>query len=299
MSIGLFIGLYIYIKEVGYPRHSFGRRNRGYIYYSSTTTTPITTAMALTSTTYFGHRRIGVPEFGIFIADESRDICRGIYSGPIYSEVVETFNPSWTVFDQFTGYEQLKKNCATIEQHYETITINLDQNCLDRQIQFGFYLDNLKDHGNEHAIAYIYSNQERKMAFKGFIATSGTKGGVLRFRDEDKAFCLTANPKSMAENQYTISPKELYLQSSKEDVCSFMIMTTRVKENPRKENYYVDACVDGLQKDQTDGGSIAEKSYHTNLIRGQKTNQTFTRMDVTYNGAMFSIYNVVILSILT
>ena len=186
---------------------------------------------------YFGKRVLGVPEFGIFVP-YGKKWCSGVSSQQEskHSEIVTSFNPAWDIFDGVKGFSQLKR-CQDVTEHYDTVCFEVDATCKSEDCQFGFYIDNEQLKDDEYALFHIYFHHEKRR-FSALV----TYPGILRFDHCDRALTLSCH-KSVSNT--SISSKEQFSSSIKNDVCAFTVMVTTGKETiqlyaPNSVNEYSD-----------------------------------------------------------
>nr|BDV50168.1 MAG: wsv390-like protein [Chiromantes dehaani nimavirus] len=190
-----------------------------------------------------------------------------------------------------------RKPPSEVVEHFDVVTFSKkkDDPLEAVENQFSFLIDN-KEEGQQYAVAYIYSLQDKRMIFYGFAVSPGKKSRLMRYDTEDRAFCLTANPTVLEED--TTAPKRTARQifenvrDNKKDVCAFSIMITR-KKKPVQQSQGMLMETDGISTDVTDGPSSTQRHY-TNLVEGSTTNQRFVDLALDYDDATVHIYNVVL-----
>ena len=201
----------------------------------------VTNPLSKPLTAYFGKRVLGVPEFGIFVPYGKKWCsCVSSQQESKHSEIVTSFNPAWDIFDGVKGFSQLK-HCQDVTEHYDTVCFKVDAKCKYKEYQFGFYFDNEQLKDDEYALFHIYSHQE-KSRFSALVAYPDIKGNLLRFDDCNRALTLSCH-KSVSNT--SISSKEQFSSSIKNDVCAFTVMVTTGKETiqlyaPNSVNEYSD-----------------------------------------------------------
>nr|BDV50227.1 MAG: wsv390-like protein [Chiromantes dehaani nimavirus] len=197
-------------------------------------------------------------------------------------------------YGNFEAFFSKRKPPSEVVEHFDIVTFSKkNDDPLDAvENQFGFLIDN-KEGGEQYAVAYIYSLQDKEIVFNGFAVSPTKKSRLMRYDTDDRAFCLTANS-TILEEDTTASKRtarQIFedLRDTKKGVCAFSIMLTRAQQ-PRR-GMLVET--DGTTTDVTDGPSSTQQHY-TNLVEGSKTNQRFTPVAVDYDGAPVHIYNVVL-----
>ena len=253
---------------------------------------------------YLGQKEQGVPEFGIFV-DKKKTWCKKIYTNrdKRISNIVEERKKKWNVFNTIDGFENVPNNT---KEHYNHVIFDINSNAKENEdYEFGFYINNTES--SQCCLASIYSVQERKSTFHSFIVRPRDKKNLLRYENEDKAYCLSKN-KVKADMNYSSDEKK-FNEVSKDDVCSFMIFVTQVEEidSDEADEIQWDCDEDDVEFDfdETDSCDLscdssqnslkvqADSSYnYMNVIRGKKTNQDFVECKVRYTGAPINIYHV-------
>lgn len=195
-------------------------------------------------------------------------------------------------FHKSQGASALKGRTPTVVvEHFDAVTFLKKNGEAAAENRFGFLIDNKKEK-DEYAMAYIYSHQDKKMIFDGFVVPPGEESRLVRYDTDDQAFCLMTNPMELElTEKKTACDIFEDVQRNKKDVCAFSIIVTRAKaRNPIPLRGLL-VETDGIpsKTDQTDG-----TPHYTNLVKGGKTNQKFKRVEVDYEGAPVHIYNVVL-----
>ena len=290
-----------------------------------------------TKSVYLGTLEEERPEFGIIIDKENdADLwCSNIYTDQTMriSQICNQWKTTaWDMFDDDDHhlFPDFKK-CTNINQHFDVVAFDFDDEKakLFSEKRFGFYVKN-KNHrdGNDDGVLMrIYSQQEKRIVMN-FVTYNG-KGAIYRYGDEDNAFCLSENAQSVEDT--LPSGESVCERASNNDVCSYIIMVTPIKNAEKKvtkkQKILCDG-VDGIEDDglletdgvdgllQTDCGgggkkflnpytfgkasapssSKINKYKYTNVKRGGETKQKLKETKIRYEGAPITFYHVVLVS---
>lgn len=188
-----------------------------------------------------------------------------------------TYKPSWSVFEGTEGYAALRRS-NKVTEHYDVVTYTTRKNC-PTEMEFSFVVDNTADVRKEHAIVEVYSTQDRRLVFSGFLVKPGNKNELLRYEHADRAFVVRKS---------SVVTDGTFEGARDADVCAFTVMVTQVKEIPPSPPLrWWGARARG--RDEVDG------PVHTNLLEGKPTFQRFETIKIEYTDAPVHIYNFVIL----
>lgn len=241
-----------------------------FLFFSAYHRHPAAMATALNpqlKSAYFGHNENNIyPEIGICAQN---DWCSNIIIKPKLRrvQIASTWDPSWYIFSEALGFQQLYD--LNFKEINQSLTLKINSNDTSDHYPFGFYFDNRNNQSNDHLMVYVYSNQDQEMVLKDITINSGERVEIWRYGDADQAFCLSKNPRRADTYQ-----PNLYGQASCEDVCSFKMLVTQFATD------YI------YQFD----------NYHSNVMRGGKTGQRFCK-GIVKDAQITSvrIYNIVLL----
>ena len=261
-----------------------------------------------TKSVYLGTLEEERPEFGIII-DKKNDAdlwCSNIYTDQTkrLSQICNQWKTrAWHMFDDD---DHDFKKCTNINQHFDVVVFDFDDEKakLFSEKRFAFYVKD-KNHrykNDDGVLMQVYSQQEKEMVVN-FVTYSG-EAVVYRYSNKDNAFCLSKNAQKVKDN--LPSAESVCEGSANKDVCSYIIMVTRIYnakvtklpplcDGVEDDGLWMTDGVDGLL--QTDcGGSGKNKYNYTNVMRGGETNQEFNKTKIRYEGAPITFYHVVFVS---
>ena len=205
---------------------------------------------------YLGHRDKDRPEFGIII-DEKNDA--GLWCSSLYTDkemrqsyVCEEWKTTeWDMFENIYFSNDLKK-CKDINQYFDLAVFEFDSEKakLCKQKRFGFYVNNNnKGDENEGVVVRVYSRQEKQFVLSW--VTYEKYDTVWRYYDQDCAFCIDENSQSVDDRM--TSAEGVFKDSSNKDICSYIIMVTRVKKNKEEKIFaYSNDSADNWPDDDDD-----------------------------------------------
>ena len=210
------------------------------------------------------------------------------------------------------------RDCTNVFEHSDTAIFH--NNGADGNVDYeiGFSVNNSSSSFNKYALLSVFSNQEERIVFMGFLTSPGEIAQLIRYDESDSAFVLTKSNIKADRNRSKIA--KVVNKEMGNSVCSFKLLLTTVQKTmvyalggriADIDGWTVDSCsfeeeddddnmiendlatvTEGREHDCVDGN---KRLYHSNLVKGFETNQSFTNVDVQYKGDPIHIFNVNVL----
>ena len=241
--------------------------------------------------------------------DDDVDGLYSIYSDPNLKKITTTVNQWEPEFDFFIGNEYFQgsrvKKSQDISIHYNVIHLK-SFNKNKKNIQFGFNLDYTNNRKRKDFAQVNILSSCRNMIFEGWLVRAGTKNNVLRYKNVDRAFCLTKH------KQNTLLPSDYSTKTMFEtnvynkNVCRLMLfmMTGRGKRSKITYNDDDDDDDDdddeGYHSSSSSSSSNSSNSNNDNndfkhIIYGEKTNNQIVKLHYYCDKCAIDIYKLVLI----